>query len=278
MNQLNKRLGVMQGRLSPSSNGLIQSFPVETWEQEFYVAREMGLGFIEWTLDQFNLLENPLLTSSGRDIIKGLVRKTGIGVPSVTGDCFMHLPLQHDKDHIGRIELILEAMSDVGNCSTLVIPFVDQSALCDSDAISLVQRKLMDFESLLEQTGTIIAIESDFEPSKIIEFLEPLDPSYYGVTFDMGNSASLGWDPAYELETLSSRLRHLHVKDRVIGGHTVALGTGAADFQSIFQSDVLRNYRGILTLQVARAFDHISPRESVQRAHDYVMPFVRMLG
>ena len=35
-------IGIMQGRLSPAVDGRIQSFPVETWRQEFELARQAG--------------------------------------------------------------------------------------------------------------------------------------------------------------------------------------------------------------------------------------------
>ncbi len=40
-------VGIMQGRLSPPVGGRIQSFPVQTWADEFPRAREAGLASIE---------------------------------------------------------------------------------------------------------------------------------------------------------------------------------------------------------------------------------------
>ena len=41
----------MQGRLSKQRSQLIQEFPWETWQTEFSLAKEIGLGLIEWTVD-----------------------------------------------------------------------------------------------------------------------------------------------------------------------------------------------------------------------------------
>ena len=45
------------------------------------------------------------------------------------------------------------------------------------------------------------------------------------------------------------------MKDRVLGGTTVPLGTGSADFDAVFAALSQVNYRGNLILQTARAAD-----------------------
>ena len=49
---MTSRIGIMQGRLSKPLNGKIQSFPLNTWEKEFYLAKEIGFELIEWVLDE----------------------------------------------------------------------------------------------------------------------------------------------------------------------------------------------------------------------------------
>ena len=43
----NNSIGIMQGRLSPPLNGMIQSFPKDTWRDEFNIASEVGFDAIE---------------------------------------------------------------------------------------------------------------------------------------------------------------------------------------------------------------------------------------
>ena len=54
------RIRIMQGRLSKPINGKIQSFPINSWENEFYLARNIGFELIEWVLDE-NVKDNPIL-------------------------------------------------------------------------------------------------------------------------------------------------------------------------------------------------------------------------
>jgi L-ribulose-5-phosphate 3-epimerase len=68
---LTRKIGFMQGRLSPVINGKIQEFPWDSWQLEFDVASSLGFEIMEWTLDQDRLYENPLMTKKGQlDIIK----------------------------------------------------------------------------------------------------------------------------------------------------------------------------------------------------------------
>ncbi len=59
------KYGIMQGRLTPSNGRGIQFFPFENWENEFYVARDIGLDEIEFIFDYPNYTQNPLWTSTG---------------------------------------------------------------------------------------------------------------------------------------------------------------------------------------------------------------------
>jgi len=87
--QIRSRLGFMQGRLSPLVDGKIQAFPWNSWQSEFPAAQNLGLGLIEWTLDQDRLYQNPLMTPQGQLDIRRLCEAHHLVIPSLTGDCFM---------------------------------------------------------------------------------------------------------------------------------------------------------------------------------------------
>ena len=46
------KIGIMQGRLSKPTDGKIQSFPKNSWENEFYLAKKIGFELIEWVIDE----------------------------------------------------------------------------------------------------------------------------------------------------------------------------------------------------------------------------------
>ena len=54
------RLAITQGRLSRQIGKKIQSFPSESWEEEFEIAKSIGLKNIEWIIDFKTLYSNPI--------------------------------------------------------------------------------------------------------------------------------------------------------------------------------------------------------------------------
>ena len=65
----------------------------------------------------------------------------------------------------------------------------------------------------------------------------------------------LGYRPDNELATYGDRVFSVHVKDRLLGGTTVPLGTGDADLPGAFRALGRAGYVGDFILQTARADD-----------------------
>jgi hexulose-6-phosphate isomerase len=76
------------------------------------------------------------------------------------------------------------------------------------------------------------------------------------VNYDTGNSAALGFDPVEEFAAYGPRVLNVHIKDRVFGGNTVPLKTGATKFPIVFAELAKIGYSGNLILQTARAMDN----------------------
>lgn len=217
-------------------------------------AAELGFTQLEWTIDTERFLENPLLLASGQLEINQLSRLHSLSIPSVTCDYFMENPFwKNSVDPIRKnLISIISGMQKIG-AKILVIPLVDNSSIRD-----LVQRDaIMDFfsslESELSKGGLRIAFESDLGPQALFQFISNFDSKYFGINYDIGNSASLGFNPTDEFKMYGSRVINIHVKDRVLGGHTVALGEGAADFKTVFKLIKVHNYTGNLIMQTARS-------------------------
>lgn len=253
------RIGFMQGRLSPMVDGKIQAFPWQTWEEEIEVASRVGFSLMEWTVDAQRLRENPLLLRDGQSHIKKLMDSSNVEVQSVTGDCFMQAPYWKAEDEVRRrllddLDDILEGCAAVG-MRFVVVPLVDNGSIENTDQRdSLVDGLLSRTERLARRKLQII-FESDLPPSQLAEFMSTFPASTFGINYDMGNSASLGFDPVAEMRVYGNRIRNVHVKDRVRGGSTVPLGDGATQFPTIFNELARCAYRGDYILQTARARD-----------------------
>ena len=253
------RIGFMQGRLSPQINGKIQAFPWQSWESEFVIGGRENFELIEWTLDEDRLHENPLLLDSGQERILELSRTSGIQLISLTGDCFMQAPFWKAPE-TRRRSLLQDLGSILGACAAVgiryvVMPLVDNGRLeNDAQRQSLLDGLLPLVPWLLKHEIAIV-FESDYPPEVLAELITSLPDSSFGINYDIGNSASLGFDPAAEILAYGSRIRNVHVKDRMLGGTTVPLGTGAADFPLVFRELKRIGYQGDFILQTVRAAD-----------------------
>ena len=103
-----------------------------------------------------------------------------------------------------------------------------------------------------EKTGVELHLETDLKPGDLVSVLERIFHPLLRANYDMGNSASLGHNPEEELTLLNPWLGSVHVKDRMLGGGTVPLGTGDTDFSTCFRLIAAAGFQGPFILQAAR--------------------------
>jgi L-ribulose-5-phosphate 3-epimerase len=254
-----ERIGFMQGRLSALVDGKIQAFPWNEWRDEFPRAKAIGLSRMEWTIDQDRLRENPLTTESGRGAIARLSRGNAVRIPSLTGDCFMQAPFWK-ADGPTREELITDLDLVLASCAALriefvVIPLVDNGKIEAPQQTDVLLRVLLERAASLSLHGTKIVFESDLPPAQLAEFIAKFPQDVFGINYDIGNSAALGFDCSEEIAAYAPRILNVHVKDRLRGGTTVPLGTGAAEIAKAIRLIENSGYSGQYVLQTARAAD-----------------------
>jgi L-ribulose-5-phosphate 3-epimerase len=252
-------IGFMQGRLSEKVDGKIQAFPWKEWRNEFPLAGRLGFPLMEWTLDQDRLHENPLMTNGGRREIRQLSECHGVSVRSLTGDCFMQFPFYKEKGKVRESLVsgflrISEACAEMG-IRTLVVPLVDNGRIENEAQQTALREGMERVSSVLRDGKMAVAFESDFPPERLKAFIESYPDSWAGINYDIGNSASLGFDPVEEIRAYGQRILNVHVKDRLLGGTTVPLGNGNANFPVVFNELKNVGYSRGFILQTARAVD-----------------------
>ena len=250
------RVGMMQGRLSPIRNGRIQSFPHENWRIEIAEAAQLNIQKIEWTIDSEEFFSNPLVNPSGGNEINSTINEWNIKVPSVTCDYFMENPpwLGGEEAVQANLMSIINGMHQIDS-EILVIPLVDNSSIKDSSYTSYVVDYFKELEKHLVDSNVRVAFETDLPPDEFCSFIENFNHTRFGVNYDIGNSASLGFNPLEEFESYGQRIVNVHVKDRILNGTTVPLGEGNANFELVFELLVGSDYKGNYILQTARATD-----------------------
>ena len=275
MNAFNP-IGIMQGRLLPPRLGRIQAFPGPRWREEFPLASQAGLDCIEWIHDveDAEQQEANLLTSDGGIAeIRRLSERWGVAVRSVCADYFMTKRLiaadgSADLESAARLKWLLGRAATLG-VRYIVLPFVDCSSLQSAGECQTLAHLLSELTPATERTGVELHLETDLPPEQLSSLLSGLSHPLVRANYDIGNSASLGRDPAVELGLIGPWLGSVHVKDRVRGGGTQRLGSGDADFPLCLRLIQETGFRGPLILQAARE-DSISEVELATRNRQFV--------
>jgi len=257
---LTNEIGIMQGRLSPRIDGKIQAYPAITWQKEFEIAQEIGYAAIEWIVEK-PVETNALMTDSGKAEIKKVIASTGVRIDYVCADIFMQQPLvrmteetkSQNKEYLASI---LKNAKEVGAIG-VEIPFVDNSSIKNETEKQEFIDVMQDAFKLAKEIDLKISLETDLPPIDFKVLLENIDLDYVQANYDIGNSASLGFDPKEELEAYGLKILNVHVKDRKLGSTTVPLGTGNANINYVFQKLQEIGYNGGLTMQAARGENDI---------------------
>jgi L-ribulose-5-phosphate 3-epimerase len=257
---LTKQIGIMQGRLSPRIEGKIQAYPAKTWQKEFEIAQEIGYSAIEWIVEK-PLEVNALMSKSGTQEIKEIILKTGVRVDYVCADIFMQQPLVRMSEKIKEenkkiLEQILINSKEIGAIG-VEIPFVDASSIKTESEINELISVTEDAFKLAGEIGINVSLETDLNAKEFKTLLEKINLDHVKANYDIGNSASLGYEPLEELENYGQKILNVHVKDRKLGSTTVPLGTGNADIRCVFEKLDEIGYTGGITMQAARGEDDV---------------------
>lgn len=249
-------IGFMQGRLSDMVDGRIQSFPFSSWKEEFVIAHANNFNIIEWTIDSIDIKNNPILNSNMHPEIKRLKEKYLINIPSITCDFFMEKPFfkVNNYERIAREKFLLSFFKKCSelNITFIVIPLVDHGGIENATQEKKVINFFLENTSLIEKYNLQIIFESNYPPQKLKNFISKFPINQFGINYDTGNSASLGYNHEEEFNAYFQYIKNVHIKDRVFGGTTVPLGEGSANLGGILIDLVNRNYIGNLILQTAR--------------------------
>jgi len=248
-------VGAMHGRLSPPFEGRFQTFPALSWRDEFYAAAKVGLASIEWIYEVPHEDDNPLRTDDGLAEMRTLMNETGVRVNSICADYYMQsLLVVNGQRQPGMVEHLkwLLGRAAALNLWYVILPCVDASSLKTAADASALKEILHEVLPLAGQLNVEIHLETDLAPKDFVRLLQDMNDPFLKANYDIGNSASLGFDPDEELTLLGPWLGSVHVKDRVLNGATVALGTGNADFPTCFRLIKAAGYARPFILQAAR--------------------------
>jgi len=248
------KLGLMQGRLLPKFNGRFQAHPLGYWQEEFHLAKSLNLDLIEFILD-FNDVElNPLMTDEGLDEIKQLEEATGVSVQTICADYFMQYPFidqKYTEDSLQVLQRLIGSAESLG-VSDIILPFVDESSLRGEEDFDILVGVLKPVLDMLQGKSINLSLETDLNPRNFLHLLKKFDHKNVKVNYDIGNSASLGYDLEEEFEAYGDFISDIHLKDRKFNDGSVKFGEGDSDFKKLFSFIKKYNYSGPLIMQSYR--------------------------
>jgi hexulose-6-phosphate isomerase len=240
----------MQGRLSNLTPYGYQVFPMDTWESEFKVASSLGFNHIEWVVGTKFFDQNPIHVHSKN--IASQIDRSGVKVISACLDYLMDKPILNNRAYVDDFFKVSIGLNSVG-CKILVIPYVDQSSMSNnSDLQDALISQLDTLVEICRENDQVISLETDLNPISFANLLSELPADCFNVNYDIGNSASLGFIWEEEFEYYGERIGLLHIKDRILHGHSVQLGTGDADIPKTLKSLLQTSFNGTITMQSFR--------------------------
>ena len=271
------KIGIMQGRLSEMYENKIQSFPSQSWKEEFKIASNCGLEIIEWIFDEIQ--PNPILSDEGIIEINQLMEKNNISINAICADYFMTKKLFNESQ--SELEKNIETMKKLIiqasklEISMIEIPLVDSSSLKNDENKNGIINNFKKILPFAEKNNVTIVLETDFNPSDFKEFLMGFNHPCVMANYDSGNSTALNYNLEEELKILKKWIKNVHIKDRKINGGTVPLGTGDTDFEKLFATLSKINYSGDLIIQGARQIEtEIEPKYTCELYQKFVKQYV----
>jgi L-ribulose-5-phosphate 3-epimerase len=253
---MNKKIGIMQGRLLPKYQGRYQAHPLRYWQNEFPIASKLDLDSIEFILDYNNAEENPLLAHGGLESIQKIEEASGVKVRSICADYFMEAPIHSDNTMIvdKSISILVRLIKNASlmNVKDIVIPCVEQSSLKNERYKNNFINNIKKITSIAEDTNINICLETDLAPKPFANMIDLIGSKNVTINYDIGNSAAMGYDPVEEFSAYGDKISDLHVKDRLFDHGPVPLGKGNADILKVFELLSKNDYQGIIIFQAFR--------------------------
>ena len=272
---MSSRIGIMQGRLSKPINNKIQSFPVNTWENEFYLAKDIGFELIEWVLDE-NIEDNPILSKKHFSKINIIKKQTGININSICCDYFMKNSLSRNsesyrKKNLEILNFLIEESCPLNNIKIIDLPLVGEASLKKKKNSEDYKNIFLKLEKKILDNNLTIALETDLNPNALRDFLKSFNENAVTMTYDMGDSVFLGFEAKKEFSCYGKLISNVHIKDCTLRDYTVQLGDGNVNFNEIFFLLKKNNYKADFILQAARGEDDFQiAKKQFQFAKKYV--------
>ncbi len=244
------RTGIMQGRLSDKPGQSLQSFPWESWREEFSRANSIGFDQIEWLVDGNGDDKNPITSVDGRKEIADLSIKYDVSVKSlcahtlIDGKLFGEsVDLENAKDKFSKILL----WASEAKIEFVILPIMDAMSI-QSDNSKEKLKKIL--HEVVNNNSPKVLLESDLPAIQLKEFVDEVALDKVGILYDLGNATAMGFDIENELKLLHSMIGEIHIKDRFFNnGGSDRLGMADTSFNTAIKTINKLSWSGTFVLE-----------------------------
>jgi L-ribulose-5-phosphate 3-epimerase len=231
----------------------------------FPKVKELGFHGVELGIG-LDYREDPLWTGRGgaRQAIKMEARRTGVEAASIC----LHLlnyeensPASINAEHreTGReiTRNAIEACAAIG-ASVILVPFFGTAALkSDKQTQSLID-EMRGLSPVAEDRGVCLALETSLEAPQLVRVIESIGSYRVKAYFDIGNTASMGYDVVQEITALGGLIAQVHVKDYP----SRTLGDGDIEFGGVIAALEDAGFDGYLVLETPSLDDSVGSAAS----------------
>lgn len=245
----------------------IWSFPRQSLEENFKLAKEKGFCGVELGLDENNGEINMSSTKEDMEKVKALADKYGIELFSVATTVHWNYWLtSSDEKNVEMAKAIIKKQIDVASwlgCDTvLVVPgacgvdWLPNCELIDYDiAYERALKGIKEMAPYAEEKKVSIALENVgnkllLSPIEFRDFIDKVGSDYVGAYFDVGNILRTGY-PDQWIRILGKRIKKIHIKDyKKASNSFVNLMEGNVDFPAVIDALKSVGYNDWITAEV----------------------------
>lgn len=248
----NPVFGIVQGRLTPSP-GVLQWFPGDLWPDEFPLARQLGLDYIELIAEVQHNPDNPLWSDGGIDRIKELAKQNTLILHALCNDYTVEHALPGDAAVLQQ-SLDLVAQGAKLGMEKFIVPLFDASEMTAENSAGY-ESALGEIADAAHDAGMTTCLETVLTGAELVDLLDRLDRPHIKAVYDTGNRVAFGHDLAGDIRLLGDRIAHVHIKDKNTDNENVLLGTGMVNFADVFKALHDIGYDGPFTFETQRGAD-----------------------
>ncbi|WP_443640377.1 sugar phosphate isomerase/epimerase family protein [Candidatus Njordibacter sp. Uisw_039] len=241
----------------------LQIFPISNWYAELSLASELGFDDFELLYDKekvfleiISVQENHNILCLDLDVNNKVIRPKSICLDFISSMSLINkTKIEKFIDELRKAILLFRN----SKIQMLVVPFCDDSVVPDLATLKEALQTIDDsnLDSLAADCGLQLALELTLPGHMLVEGFSKHSFTNIGICFDLGNIRSSGLQPESGILDLGSLVRHVHIKDRSVGGSNVMLGHGDVDFEACFKSLKKINYTGICIMETRYFTDPI---------------------